>query len=163
QRRPPSPVGGTSTPRSSTACGPSAHWWPSPSSPLTRWRMRSPTGPDRDRCAGLLSPGQDTGRELRNRPGTTIASACASLATDGRETERVTRATSTPYFSSSARRSDRGTVSGASRLVEYQIHDPAAAHMRPRTPEVREDVGAVAARIFEGVGKDGEPVGFKSA
>jgi len=46
-------------------------------------------------------------------------------------------------------------------LAEQQVQHEAAADVRPRTAEVREDVGIVAAGVFEGIRENGEAVGFE--
>jgi hypothetical protein len=43
-------------------------------------------------------------------------------------------------------------------FAEQQIHDPAAADMLARLPAVVQDVGIIAAGVFEGVGEDGQAV-----
>ena len=40
--------------------------------------------------------------------------------------------------------------------AQHPIHGPAAARVRPRPAAVVEDVGVVAAGVFEGIGEDGQ-------
>src|SRR4051794_6141871 len=51
------------------------------------------------------------------------------------------------------RESDRRSL-----LPKNQIHRPAAADVRPLATQVREQVGTVAARLLQRVGKDGRAV-----
>ena len=44
----------------------------------------------------------------------------------------------------------------ASLISEKEIDRPTAPDVRPRSPEVAQDVGVVAAGFFQGVGEDGE-------
>ena len=43
-------------------------------------------------------------------------------------------------------------------LAKKQIHDPAPSDVLARLPAVVQDVGVVAAGVFEGVGEDGQAI-----
>jgi hypothetical protein len=50
----------------------------------------------------------------------------------------------------------KGTFTQVSAFAEQEVHHPAAAHMLPRLTAVVQDVGVVAASVFQCVGQDGK-------
>src|SRR5262249_60123854 len=57
----------------------------------------------------------------------------------------------------------RGNGARPSLPTQQQIDHPAAADVRSRPAEVRQDVVAIAAGVFQRVRQDGEAVGFEGA
>src|SRR5262245_66097874 len=51
----------------------------------------------------------------------------------------------------------------ASLVPQDQVKPPASPDVRPRSPQVREDVGVVAPSVFESIGQHGEAVGIEGA
>src|SRR5262249_20079346 len=58
------------------------------------------------------------------------------------------------------RRSPDNQLSGSAGLLapgEYEINGPAAPNVRPRPPEVREDVPVLTTGVLQGIGQHGKP------